>query len=277
MDINPGDRADDDFPPERPKLLAFYLPQFHPIPENDEWWGTGFTEWRNVMKAKPQFPGHYQPHVPSELGFYDLRVPEVRERQADLARQFGIHGFCYYHYWFHGKRLLETPFNEVLASGSPDFPFALCWANEEWTRNWDAQTGRVLMEQRYSEEDDRAHIQWLIKAFTDSRYIKIDGRPLVLIYRAKKLPDARRTTDLWRSEAHRAGFPDLYLCKVESHGDYDAPESDGFDANVAFFPRAGRACWSPSPATASTVSCTTHRLQLQNSRSSPPPLSDFRQ
>jgi lipopolysaccharide biosynthesis protein len=214
---NPGETG------ELPKRIAFYLPQFHPIPENDRWWGPGFTEWRNVMKARPLFPGHYQPHMPSELGFYDLRVPETREAQANLARQHGIYGFCYYHYWFHGERLLETLFNRVLESGAPDFPFALCWANEDWTRNWDARTGAVLIEQRHSHEDDLAHIRWLIKAFSDPRYIKMDGRPLMLIYRPKKLHDARRTTDLWREEAQKAGFPNLYLAKVESHGDYDPP------------------------------------------------------
>ncbi len=223
-----------------PKALAFYLPQYHPIPENDEWWGRGFTEWTNVTRAKPLFPGHYQPHVPTELGYYDLRIPEVRQAQADLAAEHGIHGFVYYHYWFNGKRLLERPFEEVLASGSPDFPFALCWANEEWTRNWDAQTGTVLMAQEFGDEDDLAHIRYLATAFEDPRYIRIDGRPLMLVYRPQKLPDARRTFAIWREEAKRLGFPDLYLCYVESWGPPDGgPEAFGMDATVGFMPTYG--------------------------------------
>jgi predicted TPR repeat methyltransferase len=219
------------------RALAFYLPQYHPIPENDEWWGKGFTEWTNVTRAKPQFPGHYQPHIPGELGYYDLRIPEVREAQAALAQEHGIHGFIYYHYWFNGKRLLERPFDEVLSSGSPDFPFALCWANEEWTRNWDARTGTVLMPQEFSEEDDLAHIRWLATAFQDERYIKVDGRPLMLVYRAQQLPDPKRTFDLWRQEAEKLGIPDPYLCFVESHGPPSGgPETYGMDASVGFMP-----------------------------------------
>jgi hypothetical protein len=217
-----------------PKVLAFYLPQFHPIPENDEWWEAGFTEWTNVARATPLFPGHYQPHLPAELGYYDLRVPEVRQQQADLARQFGISGFVYYHYWFHGRRLLERPFDEVLRSGHPDFPFALCWANEEWTRNWDALSGNVLVEQRFSQPDDLVHIRWLIQAFADDRYIKIDGRPLMLIYRSDLLPDPKRTTDLWRTESQAAGYPDIYLAMVESRRNNDDPRPMGFDASVGF-------------------------------------------
>jgi Glycosyltransferase WbsX len=224
-----------------PKALAFYLPQYHPIPENDEWWGKGFTEWRNVSKARPLFPGHYQPHVPGELGYYDLRVPEVRTAQAELAGEHGVHGFVYYHYWFHGRRLLERPFEEVLASGAPDFPFALCWANEEWTRGWDAQTGHVLVRQEFSEEDDRAHIRDLLRAFEDPRYITIDGRPLMLIYRPTLIPDLVRTSEIWRSEVQRAGFPDLYLCWVESWGTPpggQGPGPFGLDASVGFMPVA---------------------------------------
>jgi Glycosyltransferase WbsX len=224
----------------KPKALAFYLPQYHPIPENDEWWGRGFTEWRNVTKGRPLFPGHYQPHLPGELGYYDLRVPEVRAAQAELARQHGVYGFVYYHYWFLGRRLLERPFEEVLASGVPDFPFALCWANEEWTRGWDGRSGHVLVRQEFSEEDDRNHIRDLLRAFKDPRYITIDGRPLLLIYRPALIPDLLRTAKTWRTEVQRAGFPDLYLCWVESWGGPPGgPKAFGLDASVGFMPLFG--------------------------------------
>ena len=217
--------------------LAFYLPQFHPTPENDAWWGTGFTDWVNVARARPLYRGHYQPHIPADLGFYDLRLPETRDGQAMLARDHGIHGFCYYHYWFSGRRVLDRPFQEVLASGAPDFPFCLCWANEDWTRTWDGRSGERLLVQQYSEEDDLRHIRWLIDAFADDRYVTVDGKPLFLVYRASRLPDAKRTTDLWRKEAARAGFGDLYLCRVEldafEQGD---PTALGFDASVEFQP-----------------------------------------
>src|SRR6476619_1985423 len=142
------------------RLIDFYLPQYHPIPENDQWWGKGFTEWNNVVKARPQFRGHYQPHLPADLGFYDLRLPEARQAQADLAREYGISGFCYYHYWFQGRRLLERPFNEVLHSKDPSLPFALCWANENWTRVWTGGNKEVLLAQTYSDADDLSHIRW---------------------------------------------------------------------------------------------------------------------
>lgn len=223
------------------KLIAFYLPQYHPIPENDEWWGKGFTEWTNVTKAKPLFPGHYQPHLPADLGFYDLRLPEAREAQAELARAYGIYGFCYYHYWFNGKRLLERPFNEVLASGKPDFPFCLCWANENWTRVWDGQNKHILMEQKYCEEDDREHIRSLIKAFKDPRYIKIDGKPLFMIYRSSNLPNPLQTTFIWREEARKMGIEDLFLCRVESFNDENKSlVKQGFDAAIEFQPQ-----WKP--------------------------------
>lgn len=221
------------------KAICFYLPQFHPIRENDEWWGKGFTEWRNVTKAKPLFPGHYQPHLPADLGFYDLRLPEVREAQADLARQYGIHGFCYYHYWFNGRRILERPFNEVLESGKPDFPFCLCWANENWTRRWEGDDQHVLLKQQYSHKDDLAHIESLIPAFKDPRYIRVDDKPLFLVYRAEYLPNPIRTTDIWREAAAKAGIGDLFLARVESHESYRhpvSPHSIGFDAEVEFAP-----------------------------------------
>ncbi|MBA2269485.1 MAG: glycoside hydrolase family 99-like domain-containing protein [Chthoniobacterales bacterium] len=223
-----------------PRAIAFYLPQFHPIPENDEWWGKGFTEWTNVAKTRPIYPGHYQPHLPNELGFYDLRLPEARDAQADLARDHGIHGFCYYHYWFNGRRVLERPFNEVLASGRPDFPFCLCWANENWTRAWDGREHDVLLAQHYSEADDREHIRWLCRAFADPRYIRIKGKPLFLVYRTTALPDPRRTTDIWREEARRLGIGELFLGRVESNfpGERGDPRPLGFDAAVGFEPDA---------------------------------------
>ncbi|MBI3344762.1 MAG: glycoside hydrolase family 99-like domain-containing protein [Gammaproteobacteria bacterium] len=221
------------------RLIAFYLPQFHPIPENDEWWGKGFTEWRNVAKARPLFPGHYQPHLPADLGFYDLRLPEAREAQAALAHEYGIHGFCYYHYWFNGRRVLERPFNEVLASGKPDFPFCLCWANENWTRIWDGGEKNVLLEQKYSHEDDLAHIESLIPAFRDERYIRINGKPLFLVYRSGLLPNPARTAEIWREAAKRAGIGGLYLIRVESFGNEADPHAIGFDASVEFAPFGG--------------------------------------
>ena len=218
------------------RTIAFYLPQYHPIPENDQWWGPGFTEWRNVTNAKPLFPGHYQPHLPADLGFYDLRLAEVREAQAELARSHGIHGFCYYHYWFNGRQILERPFSEVLASGKPDFPFCLCWANENWTRAWDGGEQHILLQQHYSADDDRAHIRALIPAFADARYIRIGGRPLFLVYRTELLPDPVQTSDIWREEVSRAGLGELYLARVENFVTRVDPTKIGFDAAVEFAP-----------------------------------------
>lgn len=220
------------------RAIALYLPQFHPIPENDAWWGRGFTEWRNVVQGRPLFPGHYQPHLPSDLGFYDLRVPEVRDEQARLARHYGIHGFCYYHYWFNGRRILERPFNEVLQSGKPDLPFCLCWANENWTRAWDGGSQHVLLEQHYSFDDDRAHIKSLIPAFQDPRYIRIGDRPVFLVYRTGLLPEPRRTAEIWREEVRKAGLGDLYLIRVERFSAGEDPKSIDFDAAVEFAPDA---------------------------------------
>jgi hypothetical protein len=221
------------------RSIAFYLPQYHPIGENDEWWGPGFTDWDNVRAATPLFPGHRQPHVAGELGYYDLLDPTVREAQADLATRYGIDAFCYYHYWFAGRRLLERPFDEVLASGRPDLPFLLCWANEPWTRRWDGGDGDILLDQRYSDEDDARHIEWLIEAFRDPRYVRVDGKPVFLVYRADHLPDPVRTTRTWRARASSAGFPGLFLCRVESFRERGDPTRLGFDAAVEFQPAAG--------------------------------------
>lgn len=219
------------------RAVAFYLPQYHPIAENNEWWGKGFTEWTNVTKAAPLFPGHYQPHLPSDLGFYDLRLAEVRAAQAALAREHGIHGFCYYHYWFNGRRILERPFNEILASGQPDFPFCLCWANENWTRRWDGQDREVLLGQNYGEEDDRAHVRSLAATFADKRYIRIGNRPVFLIYKASFMPDAAKTVAMWRKTAREEGIGELYLCNVEAEGkEHGHSARWGFDAAVEFAP-----------------------------------------
>ncbi|WP_310391096.1 glycoside hydrolase family 99-like domain-containing protein [Hymenobacter sp.] len=218
------------------RALAMYLPQFHPTPENDEWWGMGFTEWTNVAKARSRFPGHNQPHLPADLGFYDLRVPETRELQAEMAKQYGIHGFMYYHYWFNGRRILERPFEEVLKSGAPNFPFCLCWANENWTRRWDGSEQQVLLKQEYSDEDDRIHIRSLAPAFSDPRYIRVDGKPVFIVYRTNVLPDAQRTVATWREEAIRLGIGELYLMRVNGWGPHPNPHELGFDAAVDFQP-----------------------------------------
>lgn len=215
--------------------IAIYLPQFHPIPENDEWWGKGFTEWTNVAKAKPLFKDHYQPHLPSDLGFYDLRVAEVREEQAKMAKEHGIHGFCYYHYWFNGRRIIERPFQEVFESGKPDFPFMLCWANENWTKIWDGSDKQILLEQKYSPEDDKKHIQSLIPFFKDKRYIRIDNKPVIAIYRSTTLSDIETTLKTWREEAAKHNI-ELYICRFESLKFGKEHLKSGFDASVEFQP-----------------------------------------
>ncbi|MGH3804018.1 MAG: glycoside hydrolase family 99-like domain-containing protein, partial [Pseudonocardiaceae bacterium] len=222
--------------PARPALLAFYLPQFHPTPENDEWWGPGFTEWRNVVRGRSVYANHHQPNLPGELGFYDLRMPEVREAQAALAQAYGITGFCYYHYWFSGRRILEMPFNEVLGSGRPDFPFCLCWANEPWTRNWDGGSRELLISQRYSSQDDRNHIRWLVKAFRDERYIRVGDRPVLFVYNIWALSDPLRTAEIWREECAEAGVGDPYLVQFATFGNDAAPRDTGFDAAAEFLP-----------------------------------------
>lgn len=221
------------------KLIAFYLPQFHPIPENDRWWGKGFTEWHNVSLAQPCFADHYQPHIPADLGFYDLRVAETRKEQAELAKRYGIYGFCYYHYWFNGKLLLDRPFNEVLNSREPDLPFCLCWANENWTRRWDGLDTEILIKQDHCHEDDKLHIEWLINAFRDKRYIHINNKPLLIIYRFDIIPHIRELIAFWRETVHIAGFDGLYLCgQSNAFGNLTNAEilELGFDAIIEFQP-----------------------------------------
>lgn len=211
------------------RVIAFYLPQFHPIPENDLWWGKGFTEWTNVAKSRPLFKGHIQPHIPADLGFYDLRLSENRVAQAQLAAAYGIEGFCYWHYWFAGRRLLERPFEEVLASGEPDFPFCLGWANEAWTGVWNGEPNRILIDQTYpGEADDRAHFEYLLKAFSDHRYITIDGKPLFVIYKPLKVPDAKKRFDFWRELALKAGLKGLYIMGTNML-DFDDADELGLD------------------------------------------------
>jgi lipopolysaccharide biosynthesis protein len=215
------------------RAIAFYLPQFHPIPENDCWWGKGFTEWTNVTKTRPLFAAHHQPKLPADLGFYDLRVPEVREAQACLAREHGIEAFCYWHYWFAGERLLERPFQEVLDSGKPEFPFCLAWANHDWNGLWfGGEEKRTLKKQTYPGRDDhKQHFDFLLTAFRDPRYLRVDGKPLLLIYDPPGLPDCREVLRYWRELARKAGLPDLYLIANlgYDHRHWDA-RTNGFDA-----------------------------------------------
>lgn len=195
-----------------------YLPQYYPIPENDEVWGKGFTEWNNVVKARPLFRGHHQPNIPGDLGFYDLRLPEIREQQAELAREAGVEGFMYWHYWMgNGKRLLNRPIDEVLASGKPDFPFCFGWANHDWkTSTWTTihnfQRNKMICPVVYSGDQDYIdHFNWCLKAFKDSRYIKVDGKPFFLLYDATALPDAKHFFDLWNKLAQENGFPGIHF------------------------------------------------------------------
>lgn len=218
------------------KPIAIYLPQFHPIPENDEWWGKGFTEWTNVVKAKPRFGGHYQPHLPADLGFYDLRLEEARLAQEKMAKAYGIHGFCYYHYWFTGKRVLQEPLDRKLKNPKEDLPFMMCWANENWTRIWNGGYSDVLLQQNYSEEDDYNHIQVLIQYFRDDRYIKVNGKPVFVIYRPKFFPNIEKTIEVWRDEVKKAGFPDLYLGFSQNFEHQYEPKTKGFDFAFEFQP-----------------------------------------
>ena len=221
---------------QKPRIIAFYLPQFHPIPENDKWWGKGFTEWTNVGRAKPLFPGHYQPRVPADLGYYDLRLEEVRVEQAKLAQEAGIEGFCYWHYWFgKNKELIERPFKEVVLSGKPDYPFCLAWANESWySKLWDKNgTKTLLQEQKYGGEDDyKAHFYSVLSAFKDKRYMKVNGKPIFMIYQPMHNPELSHFINIWNDLAKKEGLKGIYWIAqcVNMENDLSSPIYNNYDA-----------------------------------------------
>jgi lipopolysaccharide biosynthesis protein len=217
------------------KTIAFYLTQFHPIAENNEWWGKGFTEWTNVTKAESLYDGHYQPHLPADFGFYDLRLREIRHEQIKLAKKFGIEGFCYHYYWFSGKRLLEKPFNDMLADSGSDMPFCICWANENWTRRWDGAEHQVLIAQGYRDEDDLNFIKDLIPVIKDPRYIRLDGAPFIIVYMPQQLPDAKKTLTVWRNYARSMGIENLHFCAALTDENKDYHQF-GFDSGIDFPP-----------------------------------------
>lgn len=216
------------------RAIAFYLPQFHPIEENDKWWGTGFTEWTNVVRGRPQFSGHYQPHLPGDLGFYDLRLVDIQKKQIELAKNYGIEGFCFYFYWFRGKRLLELPVKNWLQP-TLDLPFCLCWANENWSRRWDGLDSDVLISQDYSEEDDLDFIEYVSQYLMNEKYIKVDNKPIIIIYRPGLLPDAKRTMSIWRKYCWENGIGDIYIGYIESK-DFGNPSKFGCDVSIEFPP-----------------------------------------
>lgn len=219
-----------------PKVIAFYLPQFHPFKENNEWWGKGFTEWSNVAKAIPQFDGHYQPRLPNDLGYYDLRLPEVMAEQIEMAKSHGVDAFCFHYYWFAGHRLMERPIEQYLENKDMlDLPFCLCWANENWSRRWDGSENDILIAQEHSEQDNEAVFYDLLRHFTDERYVKVNGKPFIIIYRPDIIPNIQSLTKQWRALAIKEGLPGLHLVATNSFGFNDYKEL-GFDGLVEFPP-----------------------------------------
>jgi lipopolysaccharide biosynthesis protein len=220
------------------KLVAFYPPQFHPIPENDEWWGPGFTEWTNATKAMPLFEGHYQPHLPKDLGFYDLRLRQARRDQIQLAKDYGIDAFCYHYYWFSGRRILYEPLDDMLQDEGSDFPFCLCWANGNWTRRWDGADHEVLIAQKYRPEDDIEFVKSLVPFFKDRRYLRKEGAPILIVYFPQHMPDSKKSLDTWRAYCRSVGVGELYLICALTYNNDDY-ERYGFDAGVEFPPHGG--------------------------------------
>lgn len=218
-----------------PRFIAFYLPQFHPIPENDKWWGKGFTEWTNVTKAKPLFSSHYQPHLPTDFGFYDLRVRNTRRDQIHVAKEYGIDGFCYHYYWFSGTRLLNQPLDDMLSDPHSDMPFCLCWANENWTRRWDGAEREILIAQQYLPEDALEFIKSVAPFFADSRYIRINGALLLVVYCPQHISESKRILTIWREYCRTAGYGEIHIAAALIYGNEDYVKY-GFDSGVEFPP-----------------------------------------
>jgi hypothetical protein len=232
----PSSKENEEPCPTDIRAIALYLPQFHAIPENDEWWGKGFTEWTNVKKATPQYPGHYQPHRPhTDIGYYDLKDESVLEKQAQLAKAHGIEGFCFYYYWFGGKRVLEMPLDRMLKTGKPNFPFCYCWANENWTRTWDGGDHEILLGQDYTIDNIKRIIHDLLPAFRDPRYIRVHGKPLFVIWRPQAVPDFVNISKLWRDICREQGLGEIYLAGIQSHAYLDQ-QALGLDAVIQFTP-----------------------------------------
>ena len=250
--------------PKMSKLISFYLPQYHPIPENDEWWGEGFTEWSNVRRAVPLYEGHYQPHVPLDAHYYSLDNPENQLRQINLAKQYGVDGFCFYFYWFNGKTLLETPTRRWLENKDLDFPFCLCWANENWTRRWDGLDKQMLIGQSYSPKDDRDFINYISCYLKDPRYIRINGKPLVVLYRPNLLPNALFTASQWRYECMINGVGEIHLAYVQGFEKSD-PGKYGFDSAIEF---------PPVGLDADNITC--HFSPLKEFKNSPQQIYDYK-